>query len=153
MYKGLLNRESLRAEDGVKYFRDTLRPHFIKGAESVFLWRFYLFIREKKRKQGVVDWIGKFSLLLKRLKDAWMDMSPLSAMSQERRESQCMAEMTQLNAERRCRHEARLDPTQQGTRDTWYATQVTTHERLFPFNDNLTTVMFIVACDPREGQR
>ena len=43
----------------------------------------------------MVDWIGKFSLLLKRLKDAWMDMSPLSAMSQEQRESQKMADMTQ----------------------------------------------------------
>ena len=29
IYKGL-SQESLRAEDGVKYFRDTLRPHFIK---------------------------------------------------------------------------------------------------------------------------
>ena len=88
MYKGLLNRESLMAEDGVKYFRDTLRPHLIKGAESVFLWRFYLFIRARRGNTEMVDWIGKFSLLLKRLKDAWMDMSPLSAMSRERRESQ-----------------------------------------------------------------
>ena len=40
MYKGLLDREHLRAADGVKCFRDTLRPHFIKGAQSVFLWRF-----------------------------------------------------------------------------------------------------------------
>ena len=31
MRKGLLNRESLRAEDGVKYFKDTLRLHFIEG--------------------------------------------------------------------------------------------------------------------------
>ena len=36
--KGLLNRESLRAADGVKYFRDTLRPHF-KRAQSEILWR------------------------------------------------------------------------------------------------------------------
>ena len=36
MHKGLLNRESLRAEDGAMYFRDTLRPHFIKGASSIF---------------------------------------------------------------------------------------------------------------------
>ena len=43
MYKGLLDREFLRVADGVKYFRDTLRPHFIKGAQSVFLWRFYQF--------------------------------------------------------------------------------------------------------------
>ena len=37
MHKGLLDRESLRTTDGVKYFREALRPHFIKGAQSVFL--------------------------------------------------------------------------------------------------------------------
>ena len=34
MHKELLNRESLKAEDGVKYFSVTLRPHFIKGAQT-----------------------------------------------------------------------------------------------------------------------
>ena len=29
MHRGLLDREPLRAADGVKCFRDTLRPHFI----------------------------------------------------------------------------------------------------------------------------
>ena len=38
-------RVSLRADDGVKYFRDTLRPHYVKGAQNVFLWRFYLLRR------------------------------------------------------------------------------------------------------------
>ena len=61
--------------------------------------------------------------------------------------------MAQFNAERRSGNEARLDPTQQGTRDTWSATQVSAHERFFPFNDNWTTLMFIVASDPSEAQR
>ena len=61
--------------------------------EMFFLWRFYLLIRARRGNIEMVVWIGKFSLLLRRLKDAWMDMSPPSAMSQERRESQCMAEM------------------------------------------------------------
>ena len=78
----------------------------------------------------MVDWIGKFSLLLKRRKDSWMDLSPLCAMRQLQRESQYQADMTQLNAERRSRNEARLDPTQQGTRDTWYATQVYSHSMI-----------------------
>ena len=43
MHKELLNRESLRAENGVKYFKDTLRLHFMKGTQSVFFWRFYRF--------------------------------------------------------------------------------------------------------------
>ena len=28
-YKGLLNRESVKADHGVKYFRDSVRPHFV----------------------------------------------------------------------------------------------------------------------------
>ena len=40
MHKGL-DGESLRATNGIKYFRDTLRTHFIKRAQSVFLWRFH----------------------------------------------------------------------------------------------------------------
>ena len=36
-YKPLLNRDALKADDGVKYFRAKLRPHFVKGAYSVFL--------------------------------------------------------------------------------------------------------------------
>ena len=46
-----------------------------------------------------------------------------------------------------------LDPDAQETRDRWNATQVTTHERSFPFSDNLTTLMFIVASDLSEAQR
>ena len=50
MHKGLLNRESLRAEDGVKYFRDTLRPHFIKGAQNVSLFEILLNYSSKDSK-------------------------------------------------------------------------------------------------------
>ena len=67
MYKGLLDREPLRAADGVQYFRDTLRLHFIKGAQSVFLWRFYQFNQARSGNIEMVKWIGKFSLLLKRV--------------------------------------------------------------------------------------
>ena len=87
-YKPLLSREALRAEDGVKYFRDKLRPHFVNGAYSVFLWRFCSFIRARIRNTEMVDWIGKFDLLLKRVKDSWMDMLPLSSMTEQQRESQ-----------------------------------------------------------------
>ena len=45
MDKGLLDREFLRPEDGINHFRDTLRPHFIRGAQSAFLWQFYEFTR------------------------------------------------------------------------------------------------------------
>ena len=61
----------------------------------------------------MVKWIGKISLLLKRLRVAWIDMLPMAATSGE----------------------------------------VTTHGKLFPFSDNLTTLMFNVASDLSEAQR
>ena len=73
MRKRLLNREPMRTTDGVKYFRNTLRPHFIKGAYNVFLWRFYQFNRARRGSLEMVKWISKFSLSLQRFKDAWMD--------------------------------------------------------------------------------
>ena len=113
MHKGHLDRESLTSEDGVKYFKDTLRRHFIKGAQSVFPWRFWQFIQARRGDIEMVKWIGKFSLLLKRLRDNWINMLPMTATSEE----------------------------------------VTTHGTHFPFSDNLTTLMFIVASDLSEAQR
>ena len=153
MYKGLLDRESPRSEDGVKYLMDTLRPHFMKKAQSVVLWRFYQFIRARRGDIEMVKWIGKLSLLLKRLRDASMDMLPMSAMSEERRRNQYLADVTQESEERQRRNVDTLDPDAQETRDRWNATQVTTHERSFPFSDNLTTLMFIAASDLSEAQR
>ena len=100
MHKGLLDREHLKTADGVKYFRDTLRPHFIKGAQSVFLWRFYQFNRTRRGNIGMVKWIGKFSLPLKRFKDSWMDMLPMSTLSEEQRQNQYLADVAQENADR-----------------------------------------------------
>ena len=50
--KGLLNRESLKADDGVKYFRDTLRTHYVKGAQNVFPLEILFTFSSKERKHG-----------------------------------------------------------------------------------------------------
>ena len=121
-------------------------PHFIKGAQSVFLWRFY-HVTPARRGNIEIVWIGKFSLLLKRSRDAWMDMLPLPTMSEERRQNQYLADVIQDNVERQGRNVDVLDPNLPETRDHWYATQVSNHERLVPFSDNLTTLMFIVISD------
>ena len=63
----------------------------------------------------MIDRIGKLSSLLKRVKrakDSWMDLLPLSAMTEQQRENQYQADMTQLNNERQGRSEAALDPSQ-----------------------------------------
>ena len=153
MYKGLLDRESLRVADGVKYFRDAQRPHVIKGAQSVFLWTLCQFTRARRGNVENVKWIGQISLLLKRLKDSWMDMLPMSALSVEQRQNQYLADVAQENAERQTRSETALDPNAPATRERWNAAQVSNHKSLLPFSDNLTTLMFTVASDLSEAQR
>ena len=98
--RGHAFKNRLAAEDGVRYFKDILRPHFIKGAQSVSLWRFYQFIRARRENTEMVNWIGTFSLFLKRLRDAWMDMLPMSAMNETRRQNQYLADVTRENEER-----------------------------------------------------
>ena len=66
----------------------------------MFLWRCFSVHPSKKRKhRDGVKWIGKFSLLLKSLRDARMDMLPLSALSEEQRENQYLDDVIQENAE------------------------------------------------------
>ena len=76
-----------------------------------------------------------------------------TAVHHERRQNQYPADVTQENVERQRRNADVLDPNAQETRDNWYVTQVRNHERLFPFSDNLTTLMFIVVSDLSESQR
>ncbi len=40
IYKNFLDRAQLTRAGGIEYFVRTLRSHFVKGASSVFLWRF-----------------------------------------------------------------------------------------------------------------
>ena len=77
VYKPLLDRDRLKDKDqGVKYFKDTLRPHFVKGAQSVFLWRLYQFLRCYRGQQDLLRWTGRLAVIKKRLMDSWMDLMP-----------------------------------------------------------------------------
>ena len=101
----------------------------------------------------MVKWIGKFSLLLKRLKDSWMDTLPMSALSEEHRTNQYLADVAQENAERLIRGETALDPNTPENRKWWNTAQVNNHESLCSLSDNLTTLMFLVASDQSEAER
>ena len=90
---------------------------------------------------------------LETLKGCLVDMLPWSTMSEERRQNPYLADVTQGNVERQRRNAEVLDPNTQETRDRWYAAQVSSHEKLFPFSDNLTTLMFMVVSDLSEAQR
>ena len=59
----------------------------------VFPPQFFFVLRARRENIEMVKRIGKFSLLLKRLKDAWMDMPPTSSMRETRRPNQYHADV------------------------------------------------------------
>ena len=134
-------------------FQGYVETDFIKRAQNVSSGDFINLSKQKKGNIKMVKWTGKFSLLLKRLRDAWMEMLPIIAMSQEQRETEHRADVARENIERLRRGEEALGYDDQETRDQRHATQVTNHERLFSFSDNLTTLMFTVASDLSEARR
>ena len=79
VYKPLLDRDLLRdADTGVRYFKVTLRPHIVKGVQAVFLWRFYQFLRCYRGQQDLLRWIGRLSVIRKRVQDSWMNLLPVA---------------------------------------------------------------------------
>ena len=76
-YKRLLDRDLLRdPNDGVHYFKRFLRPHFIKGAQNVFLYRFMQFMKYNRGTMDLQKWMTRFQLTGNRLIESWMDLLP-----------------------------------------------------------------------------
>jgi len=76
-YKRLLDREMLRdPNDGVNYFKRFLRPHFIKGAQNVFLYRFMQFMKYNRGTMDLQKRMTRFQLTGNRLIESWMDLLP-----------------------------------------------------------------------------
>ena len=94
------------------------------GPHHVFLWRFYQFNRGRRGILEMVKWIGKFSLSLQRLRDAWMEYLPMSALSEEQRRIQYLADVAQEHAERLTRGETIMDPNTRENRERWNTAQM-----------------------------
>ena len=76
-YKRLLDREMLRdPQEGVNYFKRFLRPHFIKGAQNVFLYRFMQFMKYNRGTMDLQKWMTRFQLTGNRLIESWVDLLP-----------------------------------------------------------------------------
>ena len=101
----------------------------------------------------MVKCIGKLSLLLKCLKESWMDMPPVTYMMQDQRQALYRTDVTQENVIRATRQEATLDSDIQDTYNRWLRSQEQYHGSLFPVSEHLATLMFIVASDLGEAQR
>ena len=150
MYKPLLDRVKLMDPDnGVQYFKDTLRPHFVKGKEHVFLWRFLLFFRCYRGNQDMTRWIGRFIITRKRLHDAWMDLFPEYNINSER----YLQDVQITSAAQVAAGGPAVDPNSTDVFDEWMVAQRRRHAAAFPLGDHLVTMMFIVAADLSESHR
>ena len=78
VYKRLLDRDDLRQPNGrgVDYFKRTLRPHFVKGAQTVFIYRFMKFMKNNRGNGDLMKWMTRFQIDGRRLEEAWMDLLP-----------------------------------------------------------------------------
>ena len=153
-YKNMLNNADLRhPENGVRHFKDTLRPYFVKGVNHVFLWRFLQLFRCYRSNQEFVLWIGRFEVTSRRVLTAWMDLFHhdipevttieffnllTPALRQEVNDLQDPEDQRQRLTELR---EAQINNLRNG------------HRGQFPLTDNLMSLVFLVQADLNENQR
>ena len=80
IYKKILDRDALKNKDeGVLYFKRTLRPFFVKGRVNAFLYRFQQFMNLRRGSSDLMKWMSRFQIQLKRLEEAWGDtLTPIS---------------------------------------------------------------------------
>ena len=75
VYKPMLDRIKLKdPDDGVNYFLRTLRPKFVKGAQTIFLYRLFRFNKLRRGKFDIVRWNARFELEMMRFRDSWNDL-------------------------------------------------------------------------------
>ena len=78
VFKPQFDKTKLKEEDGVEYFLDFLRPHHLKDADAVFLFRLVQYMRIHRGKADFGSWVQKFDVMKLRLNEAWMcTMEPL----------------------------------------------------------------------------
>jgi len=143
VYKSLLDRDALRDPNtGVEYFKRTMRPHFVKGASSVFLWRFMQVTRFHRGTSDMLRWLGRVSVMRKRLQDAWMDLFEPWTMNTP----EFLQEMQQAVL-----RGGNVDPV--AALEAANANRVAAHVARFPFGQGMFSLMTIVLADLTEQQR
>ena len=149
VYKPMLDREKLKSENnGADYFLNTMRPHFVKGVQNVFLYRLFQFMQLRRGRLEINRWIAKYALMRKRLRDSWMDLYKPTT-----RDSTDIA--FQIASLRNyCQANEKAFPTDD-IEQLRLINELNTvkHEEKFPFSDNLFTLIFMVSSQLQESQR
>ena len=98
----------------------------------------------------MIKWIGRWTVAVKRLRDAWMDLwQEPSDINEPTYLAAVMAENTQRQAQNR----NTVDPNSREVFRLFVQRTKERHMINFPMNDNLMTLVFIVLSDLTEDQR
>ena len=81
IYKTELDRDKLKTKTGSEYFLTTIRQHYVKGVQNVFLYRLMQFMNMRRGRLDIKRWIAKFNLQRTRLRNAWMDLIDLTKLA------------------------------------------------------------------------
>ena len=163
VYKRLLDRDELRQPHGrgVDYLKRTLRPHFVKGAQTVFIYRFMKFMKNNRGNGDLMKWMTRFQIDGRRLEEAWMDllqdldlMSP--AIQNEvliQRQRHDAAQRALVAADNNHVVEPWTDEMEQAIFDEAIRLHKQAHRDLFPLSPNLIALIFISTADLSQDQR
>ena len=146
-------------DEGVNYFKNTLKKYFLKGATNVYLYRLLSFFNHRRQNQEFLTFTSKIEILLMRLKAAWMDLMPVfAAQSPSFRQS-----VQDANNRTIARHQqatgTRAPPPVLLNEDDptvlrqYIAGMQDTQRDAFPFTDNLIAQFFVIQSELSDQQR
>ena len=76
------NKQLRHERNSITYFKGTLRPYFVKGANHVFLWRFTQPFRTWRGNGEFVSWMARFEVASNKVMEAFMGFLDLSTVPQ-----------------------------------------------------------------------
>ena len=153
VYKRLLDRDELRQPHGrgVDYFKRMLRPHFVKGAQTVFLYRFMRFMKNNRGNGDLMKWMTRFQIDGRRLEESWMDLLPDLDLMSPAIQAEVVVQRQRHNAEQAALFAADnnhvvepwSDVLEQAIYDEATRLHKQAHRDLFPLSPNLIALIFL----------
>jgi hypothetical protein len=146
VYRSILDRERLKQDDGVEYFKKSLRPYFVKGAQNVFLYRFMYFVKFARSSHDLLKWLTRFQINLKKLKEAWNDLYVNVTDQADVRIAQWLAAIQQ-------QQQQQLNLAGEVVLQEYNRQMSMRHAQSFPLSDNLIALLMVSLADLTEQQR
>ena len=145
IHKRLLDRDRLKdPNNGVKYFKNFLRPLFVKGAANVFLYRFQQFMNIHRGNGDMLRWITRFQLSMQRMQEAWND-TYLPILDPNNAEVRAYIQGLPQEEQQAITPEEAMERANERLRDQ--------HSRTIPITANLVGLVFVSLSDLTQDQR